>query len=144
MKHIILTFFFCFTIASLFGQATSLKMTEEKNQEWLKTLKSQGKSEQLSMVKERFFVPRPAENDLSERVLLIPVLVVNGIAITDKLSDNSREQLFHLLTEKSVKEIAVLDEQPEELYIDRRWSGIIAVVLRDKKASRKLQKIKIE
>jgi hypothetical protein len=121
-----------------------LKMTEEKNQEWLKTLKSQGKSEQLSMVKERFFVPRPAENDLSERVLLIPVLVVNGIAITDKLSDNSREQLFHLLTEKSVKEIAVLDEQPEELYIDRRWSGIIAVVLRDKKASRKLQKIKIE
>lgn len=144
MKHTILTFLFCFTIASLFGQATSLKMTEEKNQIWLTTLRSQDKSEQLSMVKERFFVPQPAKYDLSERVLVVPVLVIDGIAITDNLSDSSREQLFQLLTEEAVKEIAVLDEQPEELYIEKRWTGLIVVVLSDKKVSRKLKKIKIK
>ena len=143
MKQVILTFLFCFIIASIYGQATSLKMTKEKNQEWLKTLKSVDKAEQLLMVKERFFVPQPAQNDLSERITAVPVLVIDGIATTETLSDNSREQLFHLLTEETVKEIAVFDEEPKDVYINRGWSGIIAVVLY-KKASRKLQKINIE
>ncbi|MCP2045914.1 hypothetical protein [Pontibacter sp. HSC-36F09] len=119
-------------------------MPEEENKEWLTALKSRGKVEQLSMVKKRFFLPQPARDDLSEINFAVPILVIDGIAVTDKLSDSSREQLFHLLTEETVKEIAVLDEQPEELYINRRWTGIIVVVLSDKKVSRKLQKIKIE
>jgi hypothetical protein len=141
MKHIVLTFLFCFNIVSLFGQAISLKITEEENQEWLAILKSQEKNEQLSMVKERFFMPQPAKYDLSERVLVVPGLVIDGIAITDNLSDTKREQLFQLLTEETVKEIAVLVEQPEELYIEKKWTGYIVMVLSNKKVSRKLQKI---
>jgi hypothetical protein len=116
-------------------------MTAESNQEWLTNLKPQDKSEQLAMVRERFFMKHSVRNDSVGMSLFSPVLVIDGIPILESLTENAREQLYHLLSEDSVKEIAVLDKEPEQLYVNKRWTGIIAVVLSDKKASRKLKKI---
>lgn len=150
MKQLILILFFCFSAASASGQAhpasTSLMLPEKQNQQWLTTLRYQDKRGQWSMIRERFFRQKPANKDAGEKQLFAPILVIDGILlpITNNLSSKSRDLLLTLLTEDKIKEIAVLDEQPEELFSNKRFTGIIAVVLSDKRTSKKLQKIAIE
>lgn len=135
----LLIFIIAFTIlaTSTFGQskADSLYgMTTEQNKVWLTELKMADKENQLTLIQNRFFRQHTFEKSDNDD---IPVLVVDGIPISEQMDTKLKDFLAYKLTADKVQ-IEVLDKEPEQLYVNKRWTGLILLNITDKKTRRKM------
>lgn len=135
----LLIFIIAFTIlaTSTFGQskADSLYgMTTEQNKAWLTELKMADKENQLTLIQNRFFRQHTFEKSDNDD---IPVLVVDGIPISEQMDTKLKDFLAYKLTADKVQ-IEVLDKEPEQLYVNKRWTGLILLNITDKKTRRKM------
>lgn len=131
----------------LFGQneSISLNMDIDKNEVWLTKLKSQTIHDQWKNISQRFFEFDEIVNPEDNFNLVHPVLTVDGIPLlTSELSVQSRHSLQNLLTVESIGTILVMDKEPDGLYSNKAFTGIVVVTLNNKKISKKFQKLKLE
>jgi|GEM_PF-3784434 len=108
-------------------------MTPAQNRCWLAALQGQGVADQWARIRSRYFSsPQQASPPHSE-VASIPLLIVEGIII-DETSAGSPvwEVLATQLTPAKVKDITVMEREPEGLYINKVFTGWIIITLADK------------
>lgn len=146
MKQLLLALLFCFSTGLLFGQnvssETPLMMAYDQNQEWVTTLKSLDKDEQWSMINERLFEFESGAENSDKEKMYAPVLVIDGIVPhVENLSTSTRNRVQRLIEDDGIKEIRVVDKEPEGLYADKVFTGIILITLNNRKASRNLLKL---
>jgi len=117
----------------------SYGMTSDQNKEWLTKLSNADKDLQLRLVKGRLFENRrvlsPADG------LDVPLLIIDGIPIDDNIDKKQKEFLVKQLTAETI-DIKVVDEEPEGLYIDKGFTGIVVIVIKDKRTSKKFSRLK--
>ncbi|MBL7855899.1 MAG: hypothetical protein JNL17_15980 [Cyclobacteriaceae bacterium] len=111
-------------------------MTTEQNKAWLKELKMVDKEQQLSLIQNRFFRQKTFEKSDNDD---IPVLVVDGIPISEQMDSNLRDFLAYQLSAEKIQ-IEVLDKEPEQLHVNKRWTGLILLNITDKKTRKKMYK----
>ncbi len=114
-------------------------MTSEQNRDWLANLGSAGKDLQLSLVKSRLIENIQTLNQADR--LEVPVLVIDGIPIEVNISDGQKEFLKSQLTVDKV-EIIVVAKEPEGLYVNKAFTGVVLVTITDKKTSRKFRRLR--
>ena len=147
-KGLILTFILFGINTMLIAQtieSSDLYMTWEKNLTWLTATKSLTKEEQLNAINDRLFKPdRP--NYSRTTTMYLPLLIIDGIPISipDSLSRKSHEKITRLLNTQNIKDIQILDKQPDQWIFDRPFSGIIIITAVDKKTGNKIHKVKLE
>jgi hypothetical protein len=118
---------------------TSYGLTIEQNKDWLTRVSSADKDLQLRLVKGRLFENRQKLNPTDK--LDVPLLIIDGIPIEDIISDRQKEFLKNQLTTETV-EIKVVEKELEGLYINKGFTGIVLIVITDKKTSRKFSRLK--
>ncbi|SFT77084.1 hypothetical protein SAMN04489724_2131 [Algoriphagus locisalis] len=119
--------------------AYGIGMTSGENLAWLTSLKDTTKQVQLTMIQNRFFKPtRPMMKSDNED---LPVMVVDGIPISLDINEGVRNFLANELIADNV-EIEVLDKEPEELYANKRWTGLILLNITNNKTRKKMYKNK--
>jgi hypothetical protein len=140
MKAFIQLFFLLTLSAYAFGQMeVSYGMTSGENLDWLGRLKTSDKESKLNLVKNRL-VQKRQTLDPNEK-LDVPMLVIDGVFIEDSLDKREKEFLINELTADMV-DIQVLEKEPEGLYIEKAFTGIVLLTITDKKASKKFKKLK--
>ena len=125
-----------------FGQIDddmSYGMTSDQNKEWLAKLSNADKDLQLRLVKGRLFENRQALNPADR--LDVPLLIIDGIPIEDNIDKKQKEFLETQLTAETI-DIKVVDKEPEGLYINRGFTGIVLIVIKDKRTSKKFRRLK--
>ena len=132
---------------SLFGQqlsAEQLFVTDTANQKWLTELKAQEMPLQWKMIANRYFGNIDASSKGDNSKQNAPVLIIDGIAIdiTDRTSFETKTKWRSLLTEDKIASVQVIDREPDGLYINKAFTGIVLVRTNDKKISKTLSKIK--
>ena len=118
----------------VFSQDTSDSLsttTVEENLMWLTTLKNADKNQQLTLIQNRFF-GQPIRNENVE----MPVLIVDGVPISS--NEKTRDFFRNRLTAEKV-DIKVLDKEPEGLYIEKRFTGLIVITITDKRTSKEFK-----
>ncbi len=119
--------------------AYGIGMTINENLIWLASLKDTTKQIQLTMIQSRFFKPtRPLMKSDNEG---LPVVIVDGIPISPDMNEKVRNFLANELIAEDV-EIKVIDNEPEQLYANKRWTGLILMNITNKKTRKKLYKNK--
>jgi hypothetical protein len=93
------------------------------------------------IIKDRFFESEKKELNLDERITEAPLLIIDGIILNLKSDTNKLNEISRLLTNEKNKELGILDKEPEGLYVNKAFSGIILVTLTDKKTSKKFRKL---
>ena len=116
-----------------------IEMTVTENLTWLTSLKDTTKQIQLTMIQNRFFKrARPAVKSNNQD---LPVLIMDGIPISSEMDDGIRSFLANELIVEDV-EIEVLTREPEYLYANKRWTGLILLNITNKKTRKKMYKNK--
>src|SRR5690606_20220269 len=115
---------------------TSYGMPPAQNSAWLFELKSVNKKQQLALIQERFFRQKTFDKSDEEDV---PLLIIDGIPVDEQLDTRMRDFLAFQLTADAV-EIGVLGKAPDGLYINKAWTGLIALNITDKKTRRRMNK----
>lgn len=119
--------------------AYGIGMNTDENLKWLTSIKDTTKQIQLVRIQNRFFKPtRPMMKPDNED---LPVLVVDGIPISPDIDEGVRNFLAKELIADDV-EIEVLDTDPEQLYANKRWTGLILLNITNKKTRKKMFKYK--
>jgi hypothetical protein len=150
MRQIILTVLLSLFTAMLFGQTTlkdnRLLMTHHQNRSWLKAIMPLDKADQWNIISDRFFSSNQKQAAKNDSMRFYPLLVIDGIPllITDSLSGGSRTKLASLLTINKISEIRILDREPDGLYVNRAFTGVILVTLNDKKTRKRLRGIELK
>jgi hypothetical protein len=142
MKRLIRLLILLTIWTSAYGQInadTSYGMTVEQNKDWLKKVGNADKDLQLSLVKGRLIENRQTLNPVDK--LDVPVLIIDGIPITDNISGRQREFLKTQLTAETVY-ITLVEKEPEGRYVNKGFTGIILIVITDKKKSKKFRRLK--
>ena len=118
------------------------ELYEDLNKTWLKNLKSLDKTNQWKMIRDKYFIATNDRNVTQDD----PLLIIDGIPlpITDSLTEKSRAKLTSLLTEDKIGDIKIIDQEPEGVYINKAFTGLILITLNDKKTSKKVRKLKLE
>ncbi|TLX72842.1 hypothetical protein E9993_17020 [Labilibacter sediminis] len=122
-------------------QATDLYMAHEENKLWLKKVKEAEKNIQWEFISSRFFTPNEVEVNLEKNLIAAPLLIIDGIPMNMEVKRDKLKKIANLLSIDKVEEIKIIAEEPEELYINKAFTGIILVVLNDKKISKKYKRI---
>ena len=133
---------FCFIVSVSFGQTDSAPgfkcLTAEQNLEWLTHLKKSDKSTQLKKILDRF-------SDQHIQYLKpdnTPIVILDGIPISfPEIKKSNKDFLFSHLTTDHIEDLVILDEEPEELYIDKKFTGIILLTFKDKRSRKKWKKL---
>jgi len=146
MKQLLLALLFCFSTGLLYGQnvssETPLMMPYEQNQEWLTTLKSIDKDEQWSMIDERLFDFGAVDENSDKEELYVPFLIIDGIVPhVASLSRSTRNKVRDIIGYDGIKEILVVDKEPDGFYANKVFTGIILITLNNRKTSKKLLKL---
>jgi hypothetical protein len=140
MKGLVRLFFLMTLSTSAFGQADiSYGMSSGENLDWLARLKTSDKESKLNLVKNRLVKNRQTLDPGDK--LDVPFLIIDGIPITDSIDNKQREFLINQLTAETV-DIQVMDKEPEGIYINKAFTGIVLLTITDKKASKKFKKLK--
>lgn len=124
-------------VTEAFSQPTSdnlYGMTTEQNVAWLTKLKNASKEEKLVLIQNRFFRQPTFEKSDSDD---IPVLVVNGIPISEQMDLKLKDFLAYELTVDKV-DIEVVDIKPDIYY--RPWTGLIFINVTDKRTKKRMYK----
>jgi hypothetical protein len=114
-------------------------MTIEQNKDWLEKVSNVDKELQLSLIKIRLVENRQTLNQADK--LDVPVLIIDGIPIEENIDDRKKEFLKSQLTVDAV-DIKVVEKEPEGLYINKAFTGIVLIVITDKKTSKKFRRLK--
>lgn len=130
---------FLLTTPALAQTDVPYAMSPEENRLWLTTLKNSDKAAQFNLVRTRL-IEKQQPATLSDS-LDVPVLIVDGILIDRNISDEQRAFLSTQLTPQAVK-IEVVEREPEKFYANKRFTGIIMIVITDKKANRKFRQLR--
>lgn len=119
-------------------------MSDTSNQKWLTELKGQEASLQWKMISDRYFGNVVASSKGGNSKQIAPVLIIDGIAIDigDKTNAETKTKLRSLLTEDKIASVQVIDKEPDGVYINKAFTGIVLVRTNDKKISKTLSKIK--
>jgi hypothetical protein len=124
---------------------SQLLMSHEENMQWLADVKALAhKSGKWQAVSQRFLTKGITPRD-SIRARYCPLLIIDGIPydVAGSLTDANREQLKQLLTVDKIGSIAIVDKEPDGIYVNKPFSGIILVTLNDRKTRNKLRKLKL-
>lgn len=137
MKELILTSILATLTLLVFGQGTSdslSNMTFKEASEWLTKLKDTDKNQQLTLIQNSFF-----RQSIKADNQYIPLITIDGILID--INDNkTRDFVLNNLTADNV-DIKVLDKEPEWLYINKRFTGLILITITDKRTSKKFRRL---
>ena len=142
MKNFLLQILTLILVVSSYGQESAdhqpLLMTSDQNASWLENFQNLECDLQLKYIKGRYFTMNFSSPD-NEGDGVAPLLIIDGIPIdATNLNENKRKLFLKKLTADKIKEIKVLDKEPEGLYINKAFTGVIMLVLNDKKLSREL------
>lgn len=132
MKTLLLTTFLAIQTLSVFSQ-DALDSLIDENLKWLRTLKNADKNEQLTLIRNRL-VSQLDNTDKGD----IPLLIVDGVPVS--ADDKIIEFFLDNLTSDKV-DIKVLDKEPEGLYINKRFTGLIAITITDKRTRKKFKQL---
>jgi len=113
-------------------------MTGEQNKDWLVRVRDADKDLRLILVKGRLFENRQTLNPADK--LDVPVLIIDGIPIEDNIDKGQREFLNTQLTTDNV-DIQIVEKEPDGLYINKAFTGIVLLTITNKKTSKKLKKL---
>ena len=142
MKDLVRLFILLTLSTSGFCQATmdaSYGMTNEQNKDWLIKVSSADKDLQLKLVKGRLIENRQKLN-LANNVA-VPVLIIDGIPIEDSISEKQEAFFNTKLTAENV-DIKIIEKEPEGLYINKGFTGMVLIIIVDKKTSKKFRRLK--
>jgi hypothetical protein len=114
-------------------------MTSEQNKEWLSKVINADKDLQIRLVKSRLIEKRQTLNQTDR--LVVPVLIIDGIPIEENINDRQREFLKSQMTVDKV-DIKVVEKEPEGLYVNKAFTGIVLIVITDKKISKKFRRLR--
>lgn len=138
MKELILTSILATLTLLVFGQDTSdslSNVTFKEASEWLTKLKDTDKNQQLTLIQNSFF-----RQSIKADNQYIPLITIDGILID--IDDNkTRDFVLNNLTVDNV-DIKVLDKEPEWLYINKRFTGLIVITITDKQTSKKFRRLR--
>ena len=117
----------------------SYGMTSERNMDWLRKVSNANKDLQVRLVKGRLFENRQSLDPVDR--LDAPSLIIDGILIDDNIDKKQRDFFETHLTAETIN-IRVVDKEPEGLYINKEFTGIVLIEIKDKKTSRQFRKLK--
>lgn len=117
----------------------SYGMTNEQNKDWLINVSRADKDLQLRLVKGRLLQNRQTINLTNNEA--VPVLIIDGIPIEDSFSEKQKAFLNTTLTVENV-DIKVVEKEPDGLYINKGFTGMVLILITDKKTSKKFRRLK--
>lgn len=137
MQSLFLIIVFTSFAATSFGQNRYdgiPEMSPEQNVAWLSEVKNADKERQLVLIQDRYFRQSTfKKSEIDDR----PLLVVDGIPMSDQMDLELRNFLAYEITSDKV-DITILDKEPEALYVNKRWAGVILLNITDRKTRRKM------
>jgi len=140
MKVFVRIFFLLTLSTCAFAQTDfSYGMTSEENLDWLTRVKTSDKETQFNLVKNRLLEKRQTLDPKDK--LNVPVLIIDGIPIVDNIEKRQREFLVTQLTADAVV-IQVIEKEPEGLYINKAFTGIVLLTISDNKTSKQFKKLR--
>jgi hypothetical protein len=130
----------------MFGQPiteTGPLMTRKNNQIWLTNTKSLASADRLTATKERFFHINHSGVVRTDSTSFAPLIIVNGVPLSfpDSFSEQSLVEITTLLNNKTVGDVTIIEKEPDGWLFHRPFTGVIIILLNDKKAIRKLSKL---
>lgn len=132
---------FVFATITSFGQDISditYGMTAKENELWVKKVMSSEKEKQLILIQNRFFRHKEIKKSVDD---VVPIIIANGIFVNEIANIELRNLFVNQLTPDKVQ-ITILDKEPEGLYVNKAWTGIVILSINDKKISKLLRKNK--
>lgn len=132
---------------SLLGQqlpSDQMLLSATANEQWLAKLKAQETFVQWEMIVRRYFQPTSGVTMDKRSVNSVPLLVIDGIVlgITENTPTKSRTQLRTLLTHDKIDSVYIIDKEPEGMYVNKAFTGILLVTTSISEVSKELSKIK--
>ncbi len=143
-----LTIFILLSVINSFGQSVQTEndrfLTYEQNENWLAITKSFDKTGQWTAIKQRFFFKENC-NTAVDSIQYSPLIVINGVLlnIPNKLTEKKSGEILSILREGSIERIDIIDKPSEEWIFHKPFSGVIILTV-EKKAEKKLFKLKLE
>ena len=128
---------FIFKTAAVFGQGLSSSpygMPADQNSLWLKKVINSAKDQQLTLIQDRFFRQKEYKKTENDDV---PIIVMNGLVVNELSNQKLKNFLSYQLTADKVG-MVIMEKEPEQLYVNKRWTGIVILTIDDKKTIRKL------
>ncbi|WP_143524982.1 hypothetical protein [Labilibacter marinus] len=119
----------------------SLYMSHSQNNLWLNKVKNSNKKTQWNYIYKRFLDSSNLEIDLDSDKIATPVILIAGRVFETELGYASRKKISQLITYEKLESILIMDKVPENLHINKPFTGIILISLNDKRVSRKFEKI---
>lgn len=141
MRMLTALLFFLFVTTTSFSQDVAndaYGMTAEENEIWLKKALSSDKETQLTLIKNRFFRQEEFKKSANDA---IPIVVINGIIVSEVSNVKLKNVLVNQLTPDKVM-VTIIEKEPERIYINKAWTGIILLTISDKKINKLLKKQK--
>ena len=140
MQAFVRVYFLLTLSTSAYGQTAEVSygMNSNENLEWLATAKHADIGSTVKLVKERLIEKR-ARLHQTERSD-VPLLIIDGIPFADDIDERQKAFLITHVTARAV-DIQIITKEPEGLYINKAFTGIVLIVFKDKKLSRKFQKL---
>lgn len=111
----------------------TLLVFSQSNLHWLTILKEADENLQLTLIQNQF-IGQSTNTDSID----MPILIVDGVPISS--NEKTREFFLNDLTADKV-DIKVLDKEPEGLYIEKRFTGIILITITDKRTRKKFRRL---
>ena len=164
MKYILgIIILFCLTVASVSGQTSNLILTTEQNNKWLDSLKELPLQQQLLTINERLLSDTNIfiRQSYPDRIRVVdqlgnrvygdakPFIIIGGypMIIDNKTETSKIIGLTKLLTNEFIKSISILspnDPAASAIYGSVAMSGIIVMVLTQKKYLKKFTRLKLK
>ncbi|TCC90216.1 hypothetical protein EZ428_13120 [Pedobacter frigiditerrae] len=141
MKTLTSIIIFLFVTTTSFGQdisGTPYGLTAEDNEIWLKKVLLSDKETKLTLIQHRFFRQKEFKKLANDA---IPILIANGIVVNEVANIELRNLLVNQLTPDNVQ-VTILDKEPEGLYVNKAWTGIIILNIKDRKINKLLKRQK--
>ena len=124
----------------MFGQVVLRNpygMNSEQTNTWLKEVSKADKEQQLTLIQNRFFKQNEFKKSETDDV---PIILANGIILNELTNIKLKNYLSNQLTTENVN-ISILEKEPEGLYVNKRWPGVIILTINDRKTKRLLNRI---
>lgn len=118
--------------------SNSFLMTHSDNENWLTLVKGVELSEKLTTIQNRLLL----KNENTDAGKVAPLFIINGILISDTSNQSNRKRLATFLAENKIDVITIIDILPDQLYVERPFTGMILIKLNDRKAKKNLKKLK--
>jgi hypothetical protein len=142
MRYLLSLIIILFTTTG-YGQikdpTNSFLMKPDDNENWLTYVKGVEMSQKLTVIQNRLLL----KTNKTDSGKVAPMILVDGIIISDLFNQSNRERFTTFLTENKIDVIEVIDTLPDNLYIEKQFTGIIIIKMSNRKAKKQLKKLKL-